>query len=218
MKNSWVIILCLVVVAVSVVVFVSCSRRQPENGKPKSNNVTAGGWADAESPVITNDFKKVFDKATKQLERASYTPVAYLKSQVVAGMNHCVLCKSIPSVPNAASTYSIVYIYEKLDGKAEITSVLNSYVNANSSENEGGWANTQSPVLTDNAAKALEKACKKQKGEEYRPVALLATQVVAGFNYRLLCESNGQYIIVTVYADLDGNAEITETAGFKVAE
>ena len=62
-------------------------------------------------------------------------------------------------------------------------------------------------------------------GMEYTPVALLATQVVAGTNYRLLCEARAtvpdaeaEYVILTVYADLQGGAEITDTAEFTADE
>ena len=54
-------------------------------------------------------------------------------------------------------------------------------------------------------------------GVGYVPVALLSTQLVAGMNYRYLCEATTvvpdaetSYAIVTVYQDLEGNAEVTE--------
>ena len=66
--------------------------------------------------------------------------------------------------------------------------------------------------MTDAAKAALEKACETLTGAEYTPVALLATQIVAGTNYRIICQSTpavpgaeSSYVIVTVYADLQGN-------------
>ena len=41
-----------------------------------------GGWTRAESPVITNEFKKVFNKATEGLTGVSYTPVAKHKKSI----------------------------------------------------------------------------------------------------------------------------------------
>ena len=86
----------------------------------------------------------------------------------------------------------------------------------------GGWTETEVPEMTDEAKAALEKACETLTGAEYTPVALLATQVVAGTNYRILCESRASvqsseagYVIVTVYADPEGHAELTGTFEFQ---
>lgn len=82
-----------------------------------------GGWTYAESVEITDDIKKVMEKATETLTGATYEPVAYIGSQVVAGTNHAILCKSTPSVAelNGATTYVLVYVYQDLQGNCEIT-------------------------------------------------------------------------------------------------
>ena len=82
-----------------------------------------GGWSYAESVEITDDIKKVMEKATETLTGATYEPVAYIGSQVVAGTNHAILCKSTPSVAelNGATTYVLVYVYQDLQGNCEIT-------------------------------------------------------------------------------------------------
>ena len=220
MKKAISFVLCLSLIAGCILAFASC-------GKPNNDNTTAagtesggeiaGGWARADSPVITDDFRKVFDKAVAEFD-VDYTPVAYLASQIVAGTNHCVLCKAM------SKTYVIVYIYEDLQGNAEVTDIVSSSADAQSTEGNivGGWAEPESLEMTDDAKKALEKACETLTGAEYTPVALLATQVVAGMNYRIICESRPavpvpdcEYVIVTVYADLQGNAEITDTIEFR---
>ena len=60
-----------------------------------------------------------------------------------------------------------------------------------------------------------DQATEKLDGNELEPMALLGTQVVAGTNYAFLCHSTLQteetingIQVVTVYEDLDGNAEI----------
>lgn len=227
MKKALSIIICLSLIAAGAIVFAACGKQEEENestGDIESGGEIVGGWKTSDSPVITDDFKKVFDMALSGLEGVDYTPVAYLASQVVAGMNHCVLCKATPVVPDAKTTYSIVYIYEDLEGNAEITDIVSSNSDAQSAEGDvlGGWAEPVSPEMTDDAKAALEKACETLTGAEYTPVALLATQVVAGTNYRIICESRPSvpnaergYAIVTVYADLKGNAEITDTSEFQ---
>ena len=228
MKKIIALLICLALIAGSVIAFSACSKQNKKNENTNTsetqNDEIVGGWTKAESPVITDDFKKIFAKATAELDGVNYVPVAYLASQVVAGTNHCVLCKATPVVPDGKTTYSIVYIYEDLEGNAEITDITASDADAQSAEGDvvGGWTETESPEMTNEAKKALDKACETLTGAVYTPVALLATQVVSGTNYRIICESTpsipspeSSYVIVTVYADLDGNAEITETTEFQ---
>ena len=227
MKKALSIFICLLLITASAAVFTACGKQSKESesaGEAESGGEISGGWTRADSPVITDDFMKVFEKAASDLDGVDYTPVAYLASQVVAGTNHCVLCKATPVVPDAKTTYSIVYIYEDLEGNAEITDVVSSDADAESPEEGivGGYTESESPEMTDEAKEALEKACETLTGAEYTPVALLATQVVAGMNYRIICEARPSvpspeswYVIVTVYADLEGNAEITDTVEFK---
>ena len=87
------------------------------------NEPIVGGWSVAENNEITDDLRKVFDKATETITGAEYTPVLYLSSQVVAGTNHAFLCKAEPSVEElkTSPTWEIVYIYEDLKGNCEIT-------------------------------------------------------------------------------------------------
>ena len=188
------IILCISLIAACAAVFAACGKQNKEKentGDTESGGEIDGGWTRAGSPVITDDFNKVFDKAVSEFDGVDYTPVAYLASQVVAGSNHCVLCKATPVVPDAKTTYAIVYVYEDLEGNAEITEIISSSADAQTAEGDivGGWAETGSPEMTDDARKALEKACETLTGAEYTPVALLATQIVAGTNYRIVCES-----------------------------
>lgn len=90
----------------------------------------------------------------------------------------------------------------------------------------GGWEifPAQSARLTeenepepmpDEALEAFEKATEGLDGEDYVPVALLATQVVAGTNYCILAQVTPvvpnpvpKWALVYVYADLEGNAQL----------
>jgi len=185
-------------------------------------------YTPAESPVITDEIRTLVDKAAQNLDGADYEPYAYVASQVVAGTNHLILCKVTPVVPDAVTAYALVTVYEDLNGSAEITSVLDSTITAPALSDEdyptaGGYAEPDSPVVTDEVKSALVKACETLTGAEYEPVALLASQVVAGMNYKLLCRATPSvvlsdpevyYTIVTVYADLSGNAEITDVYDF----
>ena len=82
-----------------------------------------GGWEVAEDTKITEDQKAVFDKAMEGLVGVNYEPIAYLASQVVAGMNHCFLCKATVVYPNAMPAYKLVFIYQDLQGSATILNI-----------------------------------------------------------------------------------------------
>ena len=77
-----------------------------------------GGWENVphETAELPADAQAAFDKAVDGLVGAEYVPVALMSTQVVAGTNYCILCQITPIVPNATSTWALVYIYADLDG------------------------------------------------------------------------------------------------------
>ena len=85
-----------------------------------SADILYGGWQAAESPELTEERTAVFETAIKDLVGVNYVPVAYLGSQVVAGTNHCFLCKATVVYPNAVPSYTLVYFHEDLEGNATI--------------------------------------------------------------------------------------------------
>lgn len=83
----------------------------------------------------------------------------------------------------------------------------------------GGWSNNTSSnaALFEKAQKALNKAQQDADGITFTAKELIATQVVSGTNYKLLCDgettdaqSPTKEYYVIVYEDLDGNCEITD--------
>ena len=227
-------LLALVLVGLLVAALAACGEKAedtPAEPDATESGVTAGeiavgGFTDAESPVITDEFKQVFDKATATLTGADIVPYAYIASQVVAGTNHLVLCKVTPTVPDAATAYALVTVYEDLSGNAEITAILDSEATAPApydAENpvSGGYGEPTTPEVTDEVKNALAKACETYAGVEFEAKALLGIQVVAGYNYDILCkatpvvpDAQPYYAVVTVYADLDGGAAITGVIEF----
>ena len=85
-----------------------------------------GGWAPSADPAVTEELKTLFEKGTETLTGASYVPVAYLGSQVVAGTNHAFLCQAVTAYPGSLETapaYAMVYLYEDLSGNVSILSI-----------------------------------------------------------------------------------------------
>ena len=93
----------------------------------------------------------------------------------------------------------------------------------------GGWKvyndeNTEYK-LPDNAKGAFDKALQSYVGMNFKPVALLGTQVVAGTNYQILCIGSPvvpdpveNLYVVQIYEDLSGNSSITNVAEFDFAQ
>ena len=82
----------------------------------------------------------------------------------------------------------------------------------------GGWVNTphEAGKLPAEAQVAFDKALEGLVGAEYVPVTLMSSQVAAGTNYCILCQitpvipdATPTWALVYIYADPDGNAEIT---------
>ncbi len=86
---------------------------------------TLGGWEmpSAEGEPLTEEAQAAFDKAMETLVGAAYAPVALLATQVVAGTNYCILCRTTPVVPNAKPYWTLVYIYADLEGNAKIMNI-----------------------------------------------------------------------------------------------
>ena len=82
-----------------------------------------GGWENYlhEAAELPADAQAAFDKAA-----AEFTPVALLSTQLVAGMNYCILCQT------PEGTWALVYIYADLEGNAEVTNVYELYIERHS--------------------------------------------------------------------------------------
>ena len=105
---------------------------------------------------------------------------------------------------------------------ATITSRSIAYAVQKALEQAGGTRSDWSaPVsrknITDEVKELVKKATAELDGAEYTPVAYLATQVVAGTNHLILCKKTivvpdpvPTYALVTIYEDLQGNAELTD--------
>ena len=86
----------------------------------------AGGWTPSEDPAVTEELKEIFERGTAALAGASYIPVAYLGSQVVAGTNYAFLCQAVTAYPGSLDTppaYAMVYLYRDLSGNVSVLSI-----------------------------------------------------------------------------------------------
>ena len=179
----------------------------------------AGGWETNEGAVDISKnpaAKSAFKKAIKNLTGVKYQAIALLGSQVVAGMNYAILCRTTAVYPDAQPQIEVVYIYEDLQGNAEIT----GFQTIIGEQRMGGFsANSGKLSIKKNKTvyKAYKKAVKGLTGVSYTPVAYLGSQVVAGTNYLVLCRSKGvypgaayQWSLVKINKDLKGKASLAD--------
>ena len=170
--------------------------------------------------ILTDDMRKLFDKALDGLVGAEYEPIAYIPSD--DGMQR-VLSKMTLMVPDASPAYAIVV----MNGDGELTEILHSEAEAAAGatgELAGGWEEADPPVISGEALEAFNKAVAPLDSVTFEPIALLAAQIVAGMNYSVLAwgtkagDTEPRYAIVHIYADLNGGAELTETYSFMSVE
>lgn len=244
----------LLMLAMIVSCFVSCKNDSgdvadnPTGGSDIVENVPAeieltGGYAintEIGEADLPENVKTAYDSALEGLTGVGYTPVAYLGSQVVAGSNYAILCKATPVVPNAKSTFKIVVVYDAISGDPSILRIndfkLIDYVGYQDDQpidsadvhRAGGWSVNEEfgeAILSDSAKAACDDVFAGLMGVHYEPIACLATQIVAGTNYAILCKTTipaadnaVELRIVTIYAALDGSYEVLGTKTLDLAE
>ena len=192
-------------------------KKDQDPGEKATIEVSVGGWTKAESPEIREEYKKMFETLNSTLAGAQYEPVALLETQVVSGTNYRFLCRVTATVPDAKPYYAVVEVYKNLKDEVSITNTVESKVEAPTEQLLGGYTESKSMVMTDEARKAFDKAAETLTGMTYQPMLLVGTQVVAGTNYLIFCKGTAStagkdqvYAFLTVYADLQGNATISE--------
>ena len=217
-----------------ILAFTACSSDEPEDendaiGEIESTDVVDGGWAMAENEAaaLPEDVQTAFDKAYEQFTGSDLKPVAYIASQVVAGTNYMILCEETTATEKPETSYKMVVVYADLEGNAEFASINDfEYVAYTVGDSEeisaenlaGGWSvpdDAAGSAVPDDAKEAFDKAVGAFTGAEIVPLALLGNQIVAGTNYAFICKSTltteepvTGIQVVTVYADLEDNAEI----------
>ena len=84
-----------------------------------------GVWyANMDHPTeIPQDVLDAFHAATESTTGYVYKPIALLGSQVVAGMNYCLLCETTLAVPDAQPCFALVYFCDGVNGEKEVLKV-----------------------------------------------------------------------------------------------
>ncbi len=84
-----------------------------------------GGWNYQSMPTVNlpEQAATAFSKAVEGIVGVKYEPVLYVASQLVAGFNYCIICKTTTITNPPLEGCKILYIYADLEGNASITRV-----------------------------------------------------------------------------------------------
>ncbi len=187
-----------------------------------AENCLRTGWQQADSPVVSDRLQKICEQAFAGLLGADYKPEVLLATRRTPGSTgYRILCRMQAVTPGAREQYVIVTLHKPLLGSAAVDTVTETQMDTDLGDASGmlagGWTKPDTAALTAEQTAAFDAAMQGLTGVSYKPLALLSTQVVAGVNYRFLCEATAvypgaepYYAVVTVYQALDGTAQILD--------
>lgn len=171
------------------------------------------------------------DQANADYDGMSFIPVLKLATQVVAGTNTMYLAYGTPAIPDTESSLKVVTVYKDLSGNSSILNIadfnISDYVNdaslpTNDQEHlAGGWhvCDEMTSLLDEPTASLFAQATEaSNKGNHYQAICVLGTQVVDGTNYTILAKLDSQLYVVTMYADLQGNASFTSECAIDLTD
>ena len=175
--------------------------------------ILAGGWETAKDPTITDEYKKMVESVADKKPEYKFIPIALLATQPVAGTNYRFFGMA---TKDNKTTPALLEIYQDLQGGTDIHDVKIYTTEVTAAEGaDGGWGAPSEVKISEDEMKGFEKALEGQK-QKYIPVAKVAQQVVAGFNYLVICEGptdsryDIEYYMAVIYA-APGNASFELT-------
>ena len=202
--------------------------KQEQAAEANSGKQIAGGWTIPESSEVTEEHKKIYKNACSKYDGTGsyHEPVALLATQVVNGTNYCFYCVSTMKSSSGPLSPVIAYVNVNSSGEADFIKTDREFFYDNKGEVvPGGWENAKDPTITEDLKKIMAKATETITGEEYEPVAYIASQVVSGKNHAILCKATpstkglsneAKYVILTIYENLEGKCEITKTTDVSI--
>ena len=185
--------------------------------------------------IVDAEAKDALKKATDGLDGVTYEPVAVLGTQVVAGINYAILCKSTATTPNATSDFKVLFIYKDLQGNATLSSIadfdLDSLRTSEIGEENlaGGWNapfdSATNISIEANAQDIFDKAFLDYTGIGITPYVTLARLTVGGGGYAYLAQcinivpdAKPYYAVVYVVSADDDSYIISDVKTINVAD
>lgn len=151
-----------------------------------TDTVSLGGWTvDIQVGKLPQGLATAF--AELQIMGAEYTPIAYLGSQVVNGINHAVLAEQL-LITGKDTKNVVVMIFNERAGQFTLSNI--ERVVESGAPMGGTRVDVQTEIPAE-AKAAFAATTAGWVGANIEPFALLATQVVKGVNYVFACKVTG---------------------------
>ncbi len=137
--------------------------------------------------------RAAYDKAMEGLTGVDYVQKLYIGSQVVAGTNYYFLCKATVVYPGSKPYWTIVSVYEDLEGNCTINDIekfqKKDYTKDKSADEDltgavSVYTDSKKIALKGKAKTLYNKYFKNIQGMSYKPVAYLGK---SGSKYYVLC-------------------------------
>lgn len=86
-----------------------------------------GSWEYAQMKAckLPTEVSKAFEEATREVKGVAYIPVLYVASQLAAGMNYMIICKSLTLTQPTVEGCKRILINKPIHEAATIVSVTN---------------------------------------------------------------------------------------------
>lgn len=156
-------------------------------------------------------------KLSEQLMGAEYTPIAYLGSQVVNGVNHAVLAEQL-LITGKDTKNVVILIFNEKDGAVTLANIERV---VESGDGAGGIKVDVDTDLSEEAMKNLDDTLNGLVGINVNAFAVLGTQVVKGINYIYAAEvepvvvNPEKKVALVVANSLTGELSFTDLLGTK---
>lgn len=83
-----------------------------------------GGWTVPEFPILTEAALWAFDESVSWVTDVAYNPIALVSTQVITGMNYCILCHFQQLSENGTDGFALVYVFADPEGSSVLTDTV----------------------------------------------------------------------------------------------
>lgn len=154
---------------------------------------------------------------SEQLMGAEYTPIAYLGSQVVNGINHAVLAEQLV-ITGKDTKNVVVLIFNEKDMDCTLVAIERVL---ESGGEAGGIVVDATTDIPKEAQEAFDKVFEGFVGSKVEPFAYLGSQVVKGVNYIFaaevtpVVENPETKVAIVIVNAMTGEISFTDLLGTK---
>lgn len=154
-----------------------------------SNSV--GGWnIDVNKGTLPEKVATGFTEVFNNIVGATYIPLVYVGSQIVNGINHAIVAEQTLITNPPVKNIVLVVLNEKPIDEIKSSFTVVSIEPVITGNDLMGGISVETQDITPETRVVFNKAIGNMVGATYKPLYLVATQVVNGMNYFFLAQQN----------------------------